>query len=314
MTIIPSSAEKDIQRILKQLFPLATPQDWEKKWELLQRESKMTIVVDKESKKKSLEIKTENPEVRDLVNSLEIGQHLARLPDESVRAIAYTNALEWEWHRRRTRNDWVARFFIANRLCFDSKLFVDTAKTELGKWGYEIACAYADLLGKKWELIDAVHPHLKKFLSQLGVEYPFKFSPDLFLEIQRAHEKSRFENYALYYWDIDAPNWTEFWESVASGNFESTHEVIINLDLVKRPHEWFDVILMVSPSLADEKQDLRLQRRLNNYFNEIKQYAHVLAEAGKARTAEGKIAKSLTWIDGDLYVAGRRDTRYKLEL
>lgn len=266
------------------------------------------------TEKKSLVIKTENPEIKEIVNSLEIGQHLARLPDESVRTIAYTNALEWEWHRRRTRNHWVARLFVANRLCFDSQPFVDTAKTELGKLGYEMACAYADLLGKKWELIDAAHPQLKKFFSQIGVEYPFKFSPDLFLEIQGAYEKNRFENYALYYRDIDVSGWTEFWESVASGNFESTYETTITLDLAKHPYQWFDLILIVSPSLADEKQDFRLQRRLNNYYNEIKQYAHVLCEVGKKRTAKGKLAKSLSWIDGDLYVAGRGGTRYKLEL
>jgi hypothetical protein len=168
MTIIPPSAEKDIQGILKPLFPLATPQEWGKKWKLIQMESQMTIVADKKTEKKSLVIKTENPEIKEIVNSLEIGQHLARLPDESVRTIAYTNALEWEWHRRRTRNHWVARLFVANRLCFDSQPFVDTARTELGKLGYEMACAYADLLGKKWELIDAAHPQLKKFFSQSG--------------------------------------------------------------------------------------------------------------------------------------------------
>jgi hypothetical protein len=317
MTIIPSFTNEDIQCRLKQLFPQASPKTWE-----LLKDADMTILEDKETGKRSLAIDTENPELKKSIrkalqqreNIIEIGKYLAKLPEKSLLAISYTNALRWEWQRRRNRNYWVANFFIANSLLLDSEFLIEGATEELGKWGYEIAHAHADLLRKQWELIDAAHPHLRKFLQhKLGVRYPFTSSRDLFLEIRRAEEATRFANYTSEFWDIDTQAWTEVWKSIASGHSRPS-EKPTTLSPFKYPHQWLDVVLLFGPLIAAEKRIRRLERKLADYFSEIEAYAQTLADAGEARTASGKVAKSMSWIDGVPHVAGRGGTRYPTEL
>ncbi len=318
MTIIPSFTDEDIQCRLKQLFPQASQETWE-----LLKDADMTIIEDKEIGKQSLAIDTENPELKKAIrkalqqrkNTIEIGKYLANLPEKSLLAIAYTDALRWEWHHRRNRNYWVANFFIANSLFLDSESLIEGATEELGRWGYEIAYAHADLLRKQWELIDAAHPHLRKFLQhKLGIKYPFKSSRDLFFEILKVNEKTRFANYTSDFWDIDTQAWTENWKSIASGNFNSHPENPITLNLTKYPHQWLNVVLLFSPLIARKKCLPRLERKLVDYYSEIEAYTQTLAGAGEARTASGKVAKSMTWIHGVLHVAGRRGTRYPAEL
>jgi hypothetical protein len=315
MTIIPSFTNEYIPCRLKQLFPQASPKTWE-----LLKDADMIIIEDKETGIKSLAIDTENPELKKAIrkalqqreNIIEIGKYLAKLPEKSLLAIAYTDALRWEWHRRRNRNYWVGNFFIANSLLLDSEALVEGATEELGKWGYEIAHAQADLLRKQWELIDAAHPHLRKFLQhKLGVKYPFKSSCDLFLEIRRADEKTRFANYSNSdSYPIYTQTWTKDWKSIASGEFNShpLPENPITLNLTKYPHQWLDVVLLFSPLIAAEKRFRRLERKLANYYSEIEAYAQVLAEAGEARSASGKVAKSMVWLNGNLYLDGHRVT------
>jgi hypothetical protein len=277
----------------------------------------MTIIEDKETGKKSLEIYTENPKLKKFVrkalqqreNIIEIGKYLAKLPEKSLLAIAYTDALRWEWQRRRNRNYWVANFFIANSLLLDGEALVEGATEELGKWAYEIVHAQADLLRKQWELIDAAHPHLRQFLQdKLSAKYPFTSSRDLFFEIRRAEEKSRFANYSNSdSYPIYTHAWTKDWKSIASGDLNS-QENPITLNLTKYPHQWLDVILLFSPLIAAEKRLCRLERKLADYYGEIEAYAQVLAEAGEARTASGKVAKSMVWLNGNLYIDGHRVT------
>ncbi len=315
MNCIPPFTNEDIQCRLKQLFPQASPKTWK-----LLMSADITVIEDKESGKKMLAIDTDNPELKKAIrkalqqreNIIEIGKYLTKLPEESLRAIAYTDALRWEWQRRRNRNYWVGNFFIANSLLLDSEDLVKGAKKELGKWGYEIAYAHADLLRKQWELIDAAHPHLRKFLQhKIGVKYPFKFSNDLFLEIRRADEKNRFADYSTSNsYPIYTQAWTEDWKSIASGDLKSQPlpENPITLNLTKYPHQWLDVVLLFAPLIAAEKRLLRLERKLANYYSEIKEYALVLAEAGEARSGKGKVAKSMVWLNGNLYIDGHKVT------
>jgi hypothetical protein len=306
--------DENIQRILKQLF-LQTSQ---KIWKLL-KDADITIFEDNETGEKMLAIDTENPELKGAIrkaleqreNIIEIGKYLAKLPEKSLMAIAHTDALKWEWHRRRNRNYWVANFFIANSLLLDSKALVKGAAKELGKWGYEIAHAYADLLRKEWELIDAAHPHLQKFLPKLSIKYPFKSSRDLFLEIQIDNEKTRFANYSNNdSYPIYAKTWTEEWKLIAlrDSNSHPVQKNLTILNLTKYPHQWLDVVLLFSPLIAEGKRTLRLERKLANYYSEIEAYAQVLSEAGEARTASGKVAKSMIWLNGNLHINGRRVT------
>jgi hypothetical protein len=317
MTIIPSSTNEDIQCRVKQLFPQASPKTWE-----LLKDADMRIIEDKKTGKKSLAIDTENPELKKAIrkalqqreNIIEIGKYLAELPEKSLLAIAYTNALRREWHRRRNRNYWLANFFIANSLRLDSELLIEGATEELGKWGYEIAYAHANLLRKQWELIDAAHPHLRKFLQhKFGVEYPFKSSRDLLFEIRRDEEATRFANYTSEFWDIDTQPWTEVWRSIASGHSRPS-EKPKTLSPFKHPRHWLDVVLLFAPLIAAEKRIQCLEHKLAGYFREIEAYAQTLAAAGEARSASGKVAKSVTWIDGVPHVAGRGGTRYPTEL